>query len=58
VSKLEPLVEFRGGVGYRLSIAREVIEHHGGRVFSKTEPGASLHAPSIIVGAVILLPKS
>jgi len=58
VSKLEPLVEFRGGVGYRLSIAREVIEHHGGRVFSKTEPGASLHAPSIIVGAVILLPES
>ena len=57
-SELEPLVEFRSGLGYRLSIARKVIEAHGGRIFSKTEPGASPHASPTILGAVAFLPGS
>ena len=40
-SQLEPLVEVRGGVGFKLSIARHVIECHGGRSLSKTEPGGT-----------------
>jgi len=56
-SKLEPLVELRGGMGYRLSIARKVIEGHGGRIFSQTEPGSSPDSIKV-VGAVIILPEA
>jgi signal transduction histidine kinase len=57
-SELEPLVEFRGGLGYKLSIARKVIEAHDGRIFSKTEPGGSPEAAPLILGAVVILPES
>jgi signal transduction histidine kinase len=56
-SKLDPLVEFRSGLGYRLSIARKVIEGHGGRIFSKTEPGPNPDSPKT-QGAVIILPEA
>jgi signal transduction histidine kinase len=56
-SALTALVEFRGGVGYKLSIAGQVIEAHGGRVFSVTEPGPSPRSVQII-GAVIMLPEA
>jgi signal transduction histidine kinase len=56
-SDLSDLVEFRGGVGYRLSIARQVIEAHGGRIFSRTEPSTTLKSVQII-GAVVFLPEA
>jgi signal transduction histidine kinase len=56
-SELEPLIELRGGVGLRLSIARHVIERHGGRTLSKTEPGATTEAQPTLVGAVVILPE-
>jgi signal transduction histidine kinase len=56
-SELVPLVEFRSGLGYRLSIARQVIEAHGGRIFSKTEPGDTPNASLRIIGAVMILPE-
>jgi len=37
-SEMTALVEFRSSMGYRLSIARQVIEAHGGRIFSIMEP--------------------
>jgi len=55
--ELEPLVELRGGLGYRLSIARKVIEGHGGRICSQTEPGWT-PASVRVVGAVIILPEA
>ena len=58
LSELGPLVEFRSGLGYRLSVARHVIEAHGGRTFSKTEPGVSPQASPLVVGAVIILPEA
>jgi signal transduction histidine kinase len=57
-AELAPLVEFRSGLGYRLSIARKVIEAHGGRIFSRTEPGSSPQASAMIVGAVMILPEA
>lgn len=56
-SELGPLVEFRSGLGYRLSIARQVIEALGGRIFSRTEPGATPNASPMIIGAVMILPE-
>lgn len=56
-SQLEPLVEVRGGVGFKLSIARHVIECHGGRSLSKTEPGGTRDAQPTLVGAVVILPE-
>jgi signal transduction histidine kinase len=56
VSELVPLVEFRGGVGFKLSMARCVIEGHGGQVLSKTEPGITAESPRIL-GAAIILPE-
>ena len=55
---LEPLVEFRGGVGYKLSIARHVIEAHGGRIFSKTAPPPTPQASPTHRGVVVILPRS
>jgi signal transduction histidine kinase len=56
-SDLVPLVEFRGGVGYKLTIARHVIEAHGGRVFSRTEPGDT--PKSVLnIAAVVVLPSA
>src|SRR5262245_47527095 len=43
-SELEPQVEVRGGIGFKLSIARRVIELHVGRSLSKTEPGGTRDA--------------
>ena len=57
LSELEPLVELRGGVGYKLSLARHLIEHHGGRALSKTEPGSTKDAQPTLVGAVVILPE-
>jgi signal transduction histidine kinase len=56
-SELSPLVEFRSGLGYRLSIARKVIEKHGGRIFSQTEPGRDPETPKPL-GAVLILPEA
>jgi signal transduction histidine kinase len=57
-AELAPLVEFRGGMGYKLSLARRVIEAHGGRTFSRTQAGpGGATAPSIL-GAVVLLPEA
>jgi len=58
LSELEPLVELRGGVGFKLSLARHLIEHHGGRALSKTEPGPTKEAQPTLVGAVVILPES
>jgi signal transduction histidine kinase len=57
-SELAPLVEFRSGLGYRLSIARQVIEAHGGRIFSKTEPGPTTYSSQLIIGAMVFLPEA
>jgi len=57
-SALTELVEFRSGLGYRLSLARQVIEAHGGRIFSKTEPGNSPRSSPMILGAAVLLPEA
>ena len=57
-AELDPLEEFRSGMDYRLSIARLVIEAHGGRIFSKTEPGPTPHASKLVHGAVVLLPEA
>lgn len=57
VSELVPLVEFRGGVGFTLSIARCTIEGHGGQVFSTIEPGVTADSP-IIHGAAVILPEA
>ena len=56
-SELEPQVELRGGVGFKLSIARHVIERHGGRSLSRTEPGGTRDAQPTLVGAVVILPE-
>jgi signal transduction histidine kinase len=56
-SDLTPLVELRGGVGYKLTIARHVIEAHGGRVFSRTEPGDTPRSV-LNIGAVVVLPTA
>lgn len=56
-SELIPLVELRGGVGYKLTIARHVIEAHGGRVFSRTEAGGTPRSV-LNVGAVVVLPSA
>ena len=55
-AELEPLVTFRSGLGYKLSIAGKVIEAHGGRIFSATEAGSTPKASRTIVGAVMILP--
>ena len=54
-SELSPLVELRSGLGYKLSIARKVIEAHGGRIFSQTRPGRDPETPQPL-GAVMILP--
>jgi signal transduction histidine kinase len=54
---LIPLVELRGGVGYKLTIARHVIEAHGGRVFSRTEAG-DFPRSVLNIGAVVVLPSA
>ena len=56
-SELEPQIEVRGGVGFKLSIARQIIELHGGRSLSKTEPGPSPDSQPTLIGVVILLPE-
>jgi signal transduction histidine kinase len=56
-SELDPLVEFRSGLGYGLSIARKVIEAHGGRTFSETQPGPDPDSPRVL-GAVAILPEA
>ena len=56
-SELEPLVEVRGGLGFKLSIARHLIECHGGRSLSRTEPGGTRDAQPTLVGAVVILPE-
>lgn len=56
-SEMVPLVENRGGVGMRLTIARFLIEAHGGQVFSKTTPGDTPRSV-LILGAVVILPEA
>ena len=56
-SELTPLVELRGGVGYKLAIARHVIEAHGGRVFSRTEAGDTPRSV-LNIAAVVVLPSA
>lgn len=56
-SELSPLVEFRGGLGYRLSIAARVIEGHGGRAFSKLDPDSKPDHPKTSA-AVVILPEA
>jgi signal transduction histidine kinase len=57
-AELEPLVEVRGGVGFKLSIARHLIERHGGLSLSKTEPAVSRDGQPTLVGAVVILPEA
>lgn len=58
IASLAPLVESRGNIGFRLSIARYTIEAHGGRCFSQTEPDPNPLASPKIIGATILLPET
>jgi signal transduction histidine kinase len=57
-SDLSPFVEFRGGVGFSLAIARLVILAHGGQIFSKAEPREDPRAAPMVQGGVILLPQA
>ena len=56
-AELEPLIEVRGGVGFKLSIARHLIERHGGRSLSRTEPAGTRDGQPTLVGAVVILPE-
>ena len=56
-SEMSTLVEFRSGLGYRLSIARQVIEAHRGRVFSMMEPG-EIPKSMLNVGTAVILPEA
>ena len=57
-AELEPLVEVRGGVGFKLSLARDLIERHGGLSRSRTEPPSSPDGQPTLVGAVVILPEA
>ena len=57
-AELEPLVEVRGGVGFKLSLARHLIERHGGLSLSKTDPPVSRDAQPTLVGAAVILPEA
>ena len=56
-SEMTALVEFRSGLGYRLSIARRVIEAHRGRVFSIMEPGG-IYKSVLNIGTAVILPEA
>ena len=58
LSKLAAFVEFRGGVGFTLSIARHIIQAHGGQILSKTEPREDPKATPINQGSVVFLPAA
>lgn len=57
-SELAPFVEYRGGIGYSLALARQVVLAHGGQMFSKTEPPTPPSTMPIVKGAVLLLPEA
>jgi signal transduction histidine kinase len=57
-AELEPLVELRGGVGFKLSLARHLIERHGGLTGSKTDPPPFPDAQPTLIGAVVILPEA
>ena len=57
-SELAPFVEFRGGIGYSLALARQVVLAHGGQIFSKTEPPKTPSSMPVVQGAVLLLPEA
>jgi hypothetical protein len=56
-AEMTALVEFRSGLGYRLSIARLVIEAHRGRVFSIMEPG-DIPKSVLNIGTAVILPEA
>jgi K+-sensing histidine kinase KdpD len=56
--ELAPFFEFRGNVGFSLSIAREVIVAHGGVILSRTRPREDPRHTPFIDGAVFLLPEA
>ena len=55
---LSPFVEYRGGVGYGLAIASEVILADGGQLFSKTAQPDPRSPVPIVYGSVVLLPAA
>ena len=57
-SELATFVEFRGGVGFNLSLAREIIQLHGGQILSKLELREDPKATPTILGSVIFLPAA
>ena len=58
VSELSPFVEFRGGVGFTLSIAHQVVLAHDGEILSRTRPREDPKHSPYIDGAVLLLPEA
>ena len=57
-SELAPFVEYRGGIGYSLALARQVVLAHGGQVFSKLEPPKAPSSMPVVQGAVLVLPEA
>jgi signal transduction histidine kinase len=55
-SDLSPFVEYRGGVGFGLAIAREVVRAEGGQLFSKITPPVPPSISPIVHGSVVVLP--
>ncbi len=58
LGELSPFLEFRGGVGYTLSIAREVVIAHSGEILSRTRPREDPRYTPFIDGAVVVLPEA
>jgi signal transduction histidine kinase len=57
-SELSPFVAYRGGIGYSLALAQQVILTHGGELFCKVEPPRSAESVPVVLGAVVLLPEA
>jgi signal transduction histidine kinase len=57
-SELAAFVEFRGGVGFTLSIARQIIQAHGGQILSKIELREDPKATPMNHGTVVFLPAA
>ena len=55
---MSPFLEFRGGIGYTLSIAREVVVAHGGEIVSRTRPREDPGHTPFIDGAAVVFPEA